>query len=162
MINLYSNIPHELGKRAIEYWLNKYPDTKNQRFTRELIVESLSLILENNVFRFDGEYYIQKKGCAMGTKCAPTYATLSLGYIEVLLYEKLRNTSESFAMFFKRNWKRYLDDCFIMWTKSLSDLHDFHQLLNQLEPSIQYEMKYSQCESKFLDLKVLQNYGMIH
>ena len=97
----------------------------------------------------------------MGTKCAPTYATLSLGYLEVLLYEKLRHASESFAMFFKRNWKRYPNDRFIMWTKSLSDLHDFHQLLNQLEPSIQYEMKYSQCELEFLDLKVLQNDGKI-
>ena len=63
--------------------------------------------------------------------------------------------------FFKRNWKRYPNDRFIMWTKSLSDLHDFHQLLNQLEPSIQYETKYSQCELEFLDLKVLLNDGKI-
>ena len=48
-----------------------------------------------------------------------------------------------------------------MWTKSLEDLHDFHQILNQLEPSIQYEMKYSDSELEFLDLKVCQNDGKI-
>ena len=29
---LYTNIPHELGLKAIEYWLNKYPELIHSRF----------------------------------------------------------------------------------------------------------------------------------
>jgi hypothetical protein len=46
----------------------------------------VKIILERNVFYFDGKFYRQKRGTAMGTKMAPTYATLVLGYLEHILY----------------------------------------------------------------------------
>ena len=56
----------------------------------------------------------------MGTKVAPTYATLVLGYLEELMYEK--NTLEKgqkFGHYIIENWKRFLDDCFSIWPFSL-------------------------------------------
>jgi hypothetical protein len=41
-----------------------------------------------------GKFYQQKRGTAMGTKMAPTYATLVLGYLEHILYEQLLNRSK--------------------------------------------------------------------
>jgi len=49
----------------------------------------MMFILENNVFKFDNNYYKQTKGTAMGTKFAPTYATLVLGFLEKQLYESV-------------------------------------------------------------------------
>ena len=37
-------------------------------------MERLKLVLENNHFFFDNNYFLQIKGTAMGTKVAPTYA----------------------------------------------------------------------------------------
>ena len=34
--NLYSNIPHELGKRTISFRIDKYPDTLHPRFNKTL------------------------------------------------------------------------------------------------------------------------------
>ena len=34
--NLYSNIPHELGKQANSFWIDKYPDTLHPRFNKKL------------------------------------------------------------------------------------------------------------------------------
>ena len=46
------------------------------------LLRALKFILENNSFHFNGNYYRQVKGTAMGTKVAPVYATLTLGYLE--------------------------------------------------------------------------------
>lgn len=82
--NLYTNIPTDLGINALKYWINKYPQNINSRFSREFILEASSLVLKNNTFSFNGKHYLQLKGTAMVTKMAPTYATLTLGYLEEL------------------------------------------------------------------------------
>ncbi|CAH3117113.1 unnamed protein product, partial [Porites lobata] len=57
------------------------------RFSKEFIIDSILLILTNNTFTFDDRIFLQKKGTAMGTKMAPSYATLVLGYLENELYK---------------------------------------------------------------------------
>ena len=86
--NLYSNIPHDLGLEAIDFWINKYPDELPNRISKEFIINSIKLILENNSFCFNDTYFLQTKGTAMGTKFAPVYATLVLAYLEEKMYEK--------------------------------------------------------------------------
>ena len=84
---MYTNIPHDLGETAIRFWFGKCRE--KVKFTDIFISEGLKLILQRNVFDFDGKFYHQKTGTAMGTKVAPTYATLVMGYLEVKLYERL-------------------------------------------------------------------------
>ena len=124
VVSLYSNVPHDLGRTAVEFWLERHPELINNRFSKELILEGLNIILENNVFSFDGSFYNQRKGTAMGTKVAPTYATLVLGYLEELMYEKITlEKGHDFAQYIIENWKRFLDDCFSIWPFSLEGLN---------------------------------------
>ena len=76
--NLYSNIPHELGKQAISFLIDKYPETLHPRFDKQFITDGIELILDNNSFQFNYVIYIQTLGTAMGTKLAPTCTTLIL------------------------------------------------------------------------------------
>ena len=39
--SLYTNIPHELALKAIEYWLDKYPELIHSRFNKSFIFEAL-------------------------------------------------------------------------------------------------------------------------
>ncbi|WP_179116229.1 reverse transcriptase domain-containing protein, partial [Solemya velum gill symbiont] len=120
IVSLYTNIPHELGIQAVQYWLSKNKGTIDTRFDQELIIDALKIVLQRNIFYFNGNYYIQKSGTAMGTKMAPTYATLVLGYLEEILRERMREKyGETFAVYLKNNWKRFLDDCFIIWTENI-------------------------------------------
>ena len=121
VVSLYTNIPHDFGISAITFWLENKRNIGQHRFSKEFILETVKFILDRNVFYFDGKFYQQKKGTAMGAKMAPTYATLVLGYLEHILYEQLLNSyGQEFASYVRQNSKRFLDDCFIIWN---SDIH---------------------------------------
>ena len=52
--------------------------------------------------------YTQVRGTAMGTKFAPTYATLVLAYLEEKLYVQTEiKYGKEFARYIKDNWKRF-------------------------------------------------------
>ena len=114
--SLYTNIKHKLGVKAIEYWINKHPGSLNPHFSKEFIIDSVLFKLTNNTFTFDDRIFLQKKGTAMGTKMAPSYATLVLGYLENELYSQVsRKMGEETGHYIYKNWRRFLDDCYINW-----------------------------------------------
>ena len=160
--SLYSNIPHNLGLEAVKYWIEKYPDTLNSRFSKEFILDGIKLILENNIFCFNDTFYRQEKGTAMGTKFAPVYATLTIGYLEEKLYTVIETDYDAeFQQYLKAYWKRFLDDCFIPWTKSEEELKSFHYILNNLHDDINFTLEYDQKEQPFLDVMVRNKEGKI-
>ena len=159
---LYSNIPHKLGLEAIKYWIEKYPNTLNSRFSKEFILDGIKFILENNIFCFNDTFYRQEKGTAMGTKFAPVYATLTIGYLEEKLYAIIETKYDTeFQRYLKKYWKRFLDDCFVPWTKSEEDLIKFHSVLNNLHNDIRFTLEYDQNEQPFLDVMVRNKGGKI-
>ena len=76
VVSLYTSIPHELGLRAIEYWINNFATSLERPFSNDFILKAMSVVLKENTFQFDNKNYKQIQGTAMGTKVAPTYATL--------------------------------------------------------------------------------------
>ena len=153
--NLYTNITCNLGFKALEYWINKHPEKIDSRFTKDFILEATEIVLKNNTFNFDSKHYAQIKGTAMGTKMAPTYATLTLGYLEEILYSKINEQFNSTtADNTKTTWKRFLDDCFIIWKDTNLPLEAFCTLLNDLDPDINFTMEESQHKISFLDILI--------
>ncbi|XP_062602971.1 uncharacterized protein LOC134264726 [Saccostrea cucullata] len=155
VVSLYTNIPTDLGIQAVKFWMEKYPDMINSRFQHDFILEGLKLVLNNNSFAFAENHYIQTKGTAMGTKVAPTYATLTLGYLETLLKSELvKEWGEEFADLIETNWKRFLDDCFIIWHGDMEKLTQFHKILNGLNSNIQFTLEMNDEKLPFLDVLV--------
>ena len=51
----------------------------------------------------------------MGTKVDPTYATLTIAYLEEQLYSKITEQfGTEFVEIFKKSRTRLLDDCFLV------------------------------------------------
>ena len=69
--NMFMNISNSLGSKAISYFISKYPELLHSRFTLEFVLDAISLVLENNVSFFNGEYRRQTHGCAMGSHKSP-------------------------------------------------------------------------------------------
>jgi hypothetical protein len=159
---LYSNITSTLGLRALGFWIDKHREKIDNRFTKEFLLEATELVLKNNTFNFDDQHFQQVKGTAMGTKMAPTYATLTLGYLEELMYQQINeNFSEEFSENIKRHWKRYLDDCFIIWSNSDEYLATFHNILNNLDPDIHFTIEKSSTSIPFLDVLITKQQDKI-
>jgi len=80
--SLYTNIPHNLGIEDINFWLEKHSEEIHRRFSIKCILDALNIILTCNTFYFDGKFFLQKIGTAMGTKVMPTYTNLVMGCLE--------------------------------------------------------------------------------
>ena len=66
-MGLYSNILHGYGLEAIQYWFDKFLKSLHPRFSKEIVLESVKFILENNNLKFDNDDFSQIKGTVMGT-----------------------------------------------------------------------------------------------
>ena len=98
----------------------------------------------------------------MGTKVAPTYATLVLGYFEIRLYEKVEQEFDvQFRQYIEQNWKRYLDDCFILWTKNEDDITKFHSILNIMNTDLSFTVEKNNEQLPFLDVLVELKQGKL-
>ena len=74
-----------------------------REFSTQSILDAISIILQKNTFQFDDKQFIQPQGTAMGTKMAPTYATLVIGFLEKKLFENQygRTDAELLSKLFK-------------------------------------------------------------
>ena len=144
---------HELGKQTIAFWIDKYLDTLHPRFNKKVIVEGIEIILNDISFLFNNINYIQNLGTAMGTKMAPTYAILTLAYVEENLYEIIgKKYGQDIKGEFTKSWKRYLDDCFIFWKCPGGDFNELHNLLQNLHPQIKFTWEHSSKEVSSLNI----------
>ncbi len=127
--SLYTNIPHTEGLLALKYFLDLCSD--NEGLPTKFIVDMAELVLTKNYFLFEKEFYLQIEGTAMGATIAPDYA--NLGYLEDQ-YIFNNNTFINNLVFFKR----YIDDCFIIYKGSACDFEVFALYMNCLRPSIEF------------------------
>ena len=160
--SLYTNIEKDLGIEAVRYWIQTYPDLLHHRFTEDFVIEAISLILDNNVFLFDDKLYLQRSGTAMGTKMAPSYATLSVGYKEIKLIKTIAEEKDEFiAEYIKKNLKRFLDDGFVPWLKKFGDSIYLEIKLNELHPKLKFTLEKSDSSVPFLDVMISIENGNI-
>ena len=86
----------------------------------------------------------------MGTIFAPNYANIFMGEFERnFIYPCLQRISKFYCQF--------VDDIFLLWNKSKTQLLDFITKLNCRRPKIKFEFKYSKTSSEFLDTKIYKN-----
>ena len=77
--SLYTVIPNNSGLEALAYFLNKRPVLDPPTSTLTRLAE---LMMTLNAFTFNGDFYQQIGGVAMGSKMGPNYASIFVGYVE--------------------------------------------------------------------------------
>ena len=83
----------------------------------------------------------------MGTICAPAYANILMAEFEQkYVCPLIKDKSILFL--------HYIDDIFMVWTKSENQLKDFMSELNQKHPSIKFDYKFDRKRTEFLDTLV--------
>ena len=79
-----------------------------------------AFVLKNNGFEINGEFKHQIYGTAIGTKFAPTYASIYMDEIEANFFD-----AQEFKLLV---WFRYIDDVFFIWTHGKEKLEEFLML----------------------------------
>ena len=90
----------------------------------------------------------------MGTKVAPTYVTFIMGYLENNLYKTIEDRYATTAKnTFTKNWKRYLDDCFIIWDERVDKIENFLQILQKnLHKNMKFTIEVNKNSINFLNI----------
>lgn len=146
--SLYTNIDHQEGLEALQHYLSLRSDTTPPN---EFLLSLTKWTLHNNVFIFQNSFYRQRKGTAMGACFAPNYANLFLGYWEdTFVYNQRNNVFLDKVMFYCR----FIDDIYLIWSGSESELLDFHKYLNSTNENIKLSIEYSMTSIHFLDLSI--------
>ena len=140
---LYTSIPHTDGLQAIRHFVERYPITGADS---NAIVRLTQLVLDLNTFEFDGHYFEQISGVAMGTKMGPSYANLFMGYLEEKFLKNFPDQSPEF-------FKRYIDDCVGVTSMPRPELDLFIGRMNSLHTSINFTSVISTSDISFLDIK---------
>lgn len=138
--SLCTNIDTTLGLKAVSECFNRNPDPSRPD---DFILDLLKLTLERNDFEFNGKYFLQVSGCAMGRKYSPAYADIYMADWERSVFQKCSKTPALYL--------RYLDDIFGIWPHSLADLNDFMAILNSHHPKISLKHNIQPHQVEFLD-----------
>ena len=144
--SLYTNVPNQEGIEAVKSYLRARAKPSDRSLS-QVIATFLSLILTLNNFVFNDENYVQVNGASMGTKCAPSYASLFMGkFEETHILPKIRDLILIYV--------RYIDDIFFIWTGTERELLQFFSEINSVHPTIKFDYIYSRKNVNFLDSTV--------
>ena len=126
--------------------------TSRKRFSLGFVLEGLKLILQYNYVKFNGKYYLQIKGVAMGAPAAVVGSNLVVAFLEVRLFVRLPDLfPNDFVDFFIRNYFRFLDDLFHKWL-SRFNIDEFSTILNNLDPDMQFILEQISNNVHYLDV----------
>ena len=156
--SMYESLTQKLGLPSLRYYLTQFKYLLPPRFTVDFVIEAMTFVLNNNTGYFNGEIYRQVTGTATGIKPAPPYADLSMGYLEIQLFYKLRaKLGSKVATYFWDGYRRFLDDGIIFWDKRLCDFQLVLECMNEIDTDIGFTMERSDVSLKYLDVLVYKS-----
>ena len=85
----------------------------------------------------------------MGTKCAPSYANIFMGWFEEKFIFLLLTNLSNFYL-------RFIDDIFLIWNVTKTEFDDILKTINKYHPSIKCEYKMCKTKINFLNITVFK------
>ena len=140
VISLYTNINTEEATTTTLEYVRKHNINLHGLQTHDLF-ELLDLVLNNNVFQFQTNYYKQIRGLAMGNRISGTLAIVYMDkYEQTHVYRKYQPIL----------YGRCVDDIGTT-AKSMKDATDMLADLNSKHPTIRFELE-TPDETNFLPI----------
>ena len=144
---LFTSIPIEPAINIIEKHLKEDTDLHNRTNMKlQHIISLLIFCLNNSYFSFQGRFYKQTEGAAMGSPICPIVANLFMEDLEV---QAIKISSTPPAL-----WKRFVDDTFTIIKKE--NRKSFRQHLNSIHPNIKFTCEEVRIDGSmpFLDILI--------
>ena len=129
---LFTSVPVDLALNIIKDLLAK-DHTLKQRTVLAVsdIILLLEFCLKNTYFSFQGQFYEQVEGAAMGSPVSPIVANIYMEYLE----QKALSTAPHPPKF----WHRFVDDIFVIHKEV--NKQGFLQHINSVDPAIKFTVE---------------------
>ena len=129
--SLLTNIPLKVTiKLAVDLIKTSYP---NLKISSDDLTKLFKFATCETHFLFNGKFYDQIDGVAMGSPLAPVLANLFMGHNEKLWLENFQGTPPSY-------YRRYVDDIFSVFNNSF-EAKEFFNYINTRHPNIKFTME---------------------
>ena len=142
--SLYTSIPHDGALKACEQFLDK---RSNRTISTSTLLQLIELVLKMNTFNFNGRYFSQKQGVAMGKKIGPSVACIFMGHLEELFFADHEHSTPML-------YRRYIDEIVGAASCHEIELQCFIDHLTNFNSSIKYTYTISNNTVTFLDLQL--------
>ncbi len=148
--SMYSNIPHDDAQNIIRCSLteNETLDYGIKRPSTDSLMDLAKLIFEGNYFRFDGKYYRQTCGLAMGSRASVSGSDIVVHHFERQLIAKYNKQLLTFL--------RFRDDVFGIFDGSMTECQQFMADANSLHPKLKFNFEISLEKVSFLDVDIFK------
>ena len=129
---LFTSVPIDPALKIIKDLLLKDPTLKDRAVIGvDDIILLLEFCLKKTCFSFQGHFFEQVEGAAMGSPVSPIVANLYMEYLE----QKVLSTAPHPPRF----WHRYVDDTFVIHNEV--NKQDFLQHINSVDPAIKFTVE---------------------
>ena len=129
---LFTSVPIDPALNIIKDLLVKDNTLKERTVMGvEDIILLLEFCLKHTYFSFQGQFYEQVEGAAMGSPVSPIVANLYMEYLE----QKALSTAPNPPKF----WGRYVDDTFVIHKEA--NKQSFLQHINSVDPAIRFTVE---------------------
>ncbi|CAF2906535.1 unnamed protein product [Rotaria sp. Silwood2] len=143
VLDLYTMIPQVEGVLSLKKMLD-YLHFKNVGDLKtETIIRLSRFVMKNNYFSYDGQFYHQIRGGAMGSPLTLTMANCYMFFYEQQIAKQIKNSG---GLFF-----RYIDDMFIVINWPIRHLLKQIEKWNQIDENIKLKANIGSF-TNFLDL----------
>jgi len=144
IVSLFTNVPIDFCLQIIKNAVTTMNVTID--FDIDLLIDLLRLCVCDVQFLFNGAYYRQTDGVAMGSPLGPILANICVGFIEAQV-----NVSDMAGIVF---YGRYVDDIFVV-AKNYESITTLAHALNSVHENIKFTIEYENDSSlPFLDVRV--------
>ena len=149
---LFTNVPVE---PLLDFLKRKHEQggvPLREGYTIDGILDLIRLCCTSTVFSFNGKYYRQKQGVAMGSPFAPIIACLYMEFFETEFRLSLHGLQPSL-------WLRYIDDIILQWAYSLEEFNIYLRKLTQIEELINFPVEWEKNDPSSPELATMPFVG---
>ena len=135
VISLFTNVPLNLVLNSIERrWHYISPNTK---LSLDQFILGIKMLMEQNFFKFDHQFYRQTFGTPMGSPISPTLSDFLMQDLETDIFKKI---DFNIPIYFQ-----YVDDTFLLIPEN--KVHDILTIFNSYHKRLQftYEIENNNC-----------------
>jgi hypothetical protein len=152
VVDLYTMIPQTEGVLSIKKMMDYLEIKQIDGLKAETIIRLGRFVLQNNFFTYDGKFYRQIRGGAMGSPLTLTMANCYMFFFERNIVKQITNSGGLYL--------RYIDDIFIAINWPIRHLHKQIDQWNKFDSNIKLNAQ-SGFSINFLDLYIENNNGQL-